>query len=128
MGSHIKAKGSKKGDDHSFELAATDSDAPILPVEQIERLHAMNPDWAHWVIDQATKEAEHRRSETKRANTLIFTERMFATTCAFIVALAGFALSAYVVHLGNPIVGSVAGGFSLVALVTAFIKGRQSKQ
>lgn len=110
------------------EFQATQSDSPLLPVVQIEKLREMNPAWAQWVFDQTTEEANHRRSENKRVNSLIFAERLFATFCALLVALGGFAAAGYCAYIDQPVPASVIGGATLVGLVTAFIAGRKSSK
>ena len=64
--------------DGSGELLVQDtqSDAPILPMAGIERLHNIRPDRVDWVFEQTQIEAETRRVEQHRVNTFIFFERI----------------------------------------------------
>ena len=68
-----------KGRDGS-EVLVQDShtDAPLLPIAGLERLHKIRPDRVDWVFDQTEIEASTRRTEQKRVNTLVFIERMAA--------------------------------------------------
>jgi hypothetical protein len=83
-----------KNGDTDISLTHHQSDSPLLPVAQIERLYQINPVRAEWVFDQTQIEAENRR------DLLIFTERM---TGLFIVAgLCGGAIyTAYQVALAG---------------------------
>lgn len=50
-------------------MSSTTTDAPLLPIEQIERLAQVVPSRVEWVFDQTQIESEGRRAETKRINT-----------------------------------------------------------
>jgi hypothetical protein len=62
-----------RGDDGS-ELVVHDSqtDAPIIPIGALERLHEIRPDKVDWVFEQSAMEAQARRNEQRRVNTLEF--------------------------------------------------------
>lgn len=120
---HTKA--SAKGNGKEVTVSSTTTDSPILPIEQIERLQQISPDRVEWVFDQTTIESNYRRSESKRVNTLIFTEKIVGLIFALIVALAGLGAAVYCAILGREIVASVLGGTTLVGMVTAFIVGKR---
>ncbi len=123
---HLKGRVSSQGQGkNQIDFQATQTDSPLLPVEQIERLQALNPEWAQFVFDQTKAEAEHRRSETKRVNTLIFRERLFGTSCALLVAAGGLGISAYCASINQPIVASIIGGTTIVSLVGLFLYGKK---
>lgn len=46
------------------------SDAPLVPIVGIERLHAIRPDRADWIFEQTQIEADTQRREQVRINTL----------------------------------------------------------
>ncbi len=58
---HVKGRGGS-------EMVVQDnhSDAPLLPIAGIERLHAIRPDRVDWVFEQTQIEAETRRNEQTR--------------------------------------------------------------
>lgn len=108
-----------KGD--VLAVSTTTTDAPILPVEQIAALQKIAPHRVEWVFDQTQAEAEHRRSENSRVNTLIFAERLVRLLFALIIALAGLGVATYLALQGHEVVASVIGGGTLAAMVTAFV-------
>ncbi|MEK8025023.1 hypothetical protein [Pseudaquabacterium rugosum] len=78
---------SRKGDSH-VALTQHESDAPIVPVAQLERLHAFRPDLVDWVARQTEIEAAERRARDKRVDYMILAERMFGKIC--VVAISAF--------------------------------------
>lgn len=65
------------------------SDAPLLPIAGIERLHAIRPDRVDWVFEQTQIEAETRRKEQARINTFIFVERLAGMLAALSIGVCG---------------------------------------
>ena len=54
------ARGSKteiKGRGGKITHQQQETDSPIIPVEQIERLHVLKPDAVEWVLQQTEREA-----------------------------------------------------------------------
>jgi len=60
----------------SLTVQQQETDSPIIPVAQLEKLHQFKPDAVDWVISQTQIEAEHRRKESKRINSFVFFERI----------------------------------------------------
>lgn len=75
--------------DSELTIQQNETDSPIIPVAQLERLQTFKPDAVDWVIKQTQAEAEHRRAETKRVNGFIFTENILGQVCALVIGLAG---------------------------------------
>ena len=48
---HIKGRGGE------ITHQQQETDSPIIPVEQIERLHVLKPDAVEWVLQQTEREA-----------------------------------------------------------------------
>lgn len=65
------------------------SDAPLIPIGGIERLHAIRPDRVDWIFEQTQIEAETRRREQVRVNSLIFIERMGGVLAALCIGICG---------------------------------------
>lgn len=109
------------------ELAATSTttDAPLLPLEQIERLAQLRPDKVDWVFEQTQIESKHRREETSKINTYIFIERLAGLVFALLIAVLGLSLATYLAMNGKEIVAGIIGGTTLVGLVTTFIVGKK---
>lgn len=111
------------------ELTVQDheTDTPVLPIAQIEQLHQFRPDRVDWVFEQTEREAEARRSETRRINTLIFVERFTGIVFAFLLGCTGLVGSIWLATQGREIAASSIGGVTLVSLVSAFIYASRRK-
>lgn len=114
--------------DGNREVAATSTttDAPLLPVDQIERLAAIRPDCVDWVLDQTQCESDHRRSEVTKINRYIFVEKLAGLVFALLIAIAGLGAAVYLAMNGREVTASVIGGSTLVGLVASFIAGKKS--
>lgn len=62
--------------DRHVTVSEHQTDAPLLPMAQIEKLNEIAPERVQWVFEETTKEGNFRRTETTRLNTLVFIERM----------------------------------------------------
>lgn len=98
--------------------------APSLPVTQLERLSAFYPEAIPWVIEQTAREAEFRRTELKRLNTLAFVERSLGMLAGFGIGSLSLVVSLKLALTGHDWVAGVVGGATVVALVGAFIYGK----
>lgn len=108
-------------------VSHTTTDAPLLPIDQIEKLQQIAPNRVEWVFEQTQLESDHRRAEVKRVNTLIFVERMAGLVFALLIAVLGLGLATYLAVLDKNFVASVIGGATLVGLVVAFLGGKRSQ-
>jgi hypothetical protein len=114
----------KSGTGSELLLQETRSDAPILPVDGIERLHAIRPDRVDWVFDQTQAEAEHRRREDHRVNTFIFVERSVALACAALIGVCGIGGGLYAALHGHDWLGGTVVTVSIGTLAVAFLRGQ----
>lgn len=105
-----------------------ETDSPIIPVAQLERLHQFKPDAVDWVIKQTQIEAEHRRTEGKRVNTFVFIERVVGQIFALLIGLAGIGVGGYVALHGEPGAGGTIAGLAITGLAAVFLTGRAAKQ
>lgn len=117
----VSAKGNE------VAVSSTTTDSPILPIEQIERLKALAPERVDWVFEQTELESNHRRSENKRVNTLVFVERLLGLLFALGIALAGLSSAVYLALHGHEITASVIGGATLASMVASFIARRSGR-
>lgn len=100
---------------------------PIPPPEMLQKYAETIPDAGDRILKMAEAQAAHRIATEKL---VIGSQQVMARRgqCfALVIALAGFALTAYVTVHGFPWVGGIVGGSTLVALVIAFISGRQQQ-
>ena len=66
-----------------------ESDSPVIPIAQIERLHSFQPDKVDWVFQQTEAESLARRKETSRIHHFVFLERILGLISALLIALVG---------------------------------------
>lgn len=115
---------SRKGDSH-LAITEHETDAPLIPIAQIERLHQIAPDRVQWVFDQTEREAEHRRARVVRLDTMVFLERMAGQVAAILVC-AGALVAAYLLgQAGREIAAAAIGTTAVVGLATAFLSNRR---
>ena len=112
--------------DRRVDLVHTETDSPVLPVAQLEKLHEFRPDLVDWVRDETTKESQYRRDEIRRVNWFVFVERVLSQLFGLLIGLAGLGAAVYLGVNGQPWAGSVLGGSTVVALVYAFVRGKDT--
>ncbi|MBZ0093677.1 MAG: hypothetical protein K8F27_15840 [Sulfuricellaceae bacterium] len=113
--------------DGELTVQQHETDAPIIPVQQLEQLHKFKPDAVDWVILQTQIEADHRRAEDKRINTFIFVERFLGQIFALLIGLAGITGGAYVAIQGQPWAGGTIASLAITGLAAVFLTGRGKK-
>ncbi len=107
-------------------IRETITDSPLLPIDMIERLHAIDPSLVSRVFDLTETEGQYRRTETRRINTLTFSLRFIGQFAAFLLGFASIAGGVYLVYRGHEWAGVSIAGFGLTGLAVAFIKGREN--
>jgi uncharacterized membrane protein len=110
-------------------LSAHESDSPLLPMSQIERLQQICPERVSWVFDETARESEFRRTETARINTMTFRERMSGIVSGLLIACVALYAAYHLAMAGHDAVAGVIGGTTVLGLVSAFVIGnaRRSK-
>ena len=104
-----------------------ETDSPVIPIAQIERLHAIKPDAVDWMLQQTEIEASHRRSEEHRVNSFIFSERLFGQICALVIGLTGIGGGSFVALNGQPWAGGLIASLAITGLAVVFIREHQKK-
>jgi len=113
--------------DGEMTVHQQETDSPIIPVAQLERLHQFKPEAVDWVIQQTQIEAEYRRAENKRTNGFIFTERLLGQIFAFLIGIVAIAAGAYVAVNGQPWAGTTIASLAITGLAVVFLTGRSKK-
>lgn len=112
------------GDEH-LAITHHETDSPLIPVAQIERLHAFAPERVQWVFDQTEKEAQSRRDRVTRVDTQIFIERMVGQIAAVLICCAAL-FAAYLLGMnGKEIAAAAIGTTAVVGLASAFLVNRR---
>jgi len=109
-------------------LSAHDSDAPLLPMSQIERLQQICPERVPWLFDETQKEGDFRRAETTRINWMVFAERMIGQIAGLVIGCVSLWVSYLLAMSGHDWVAAVIGGTTVVGLVSAFVIGVKKKK
>jgi uncharacterized membrane protein len=113
--------------DSELTVSHHETDSPVIPVAQMERLHQFKPEAVDWVIRQTQIEAEHRRSEDRRINTYVFVERTLGQIFAFLIGISGVVGGAYVAIHEQPWAGATIASLALTGLAVVFLTGRRRK-
>lgn len=120
---HTTAKVTRK--DSELTLSEHETDSPVIPVAQLERLHIFKPEAVDWVISQTQIEAEHRRNETSRVNGFIFTEHIIGQVFALVIGIAGIGGGSWVAVSGQPLAGGTIATAAITGLAVVFLTGRK---
>ena len=125
MSKHTQVKA--QNDKGSVQLTQHETDSPILPVPQLEQLHAFRPDLVDWVKEQTEKEAAFRRTRTETVDRYVLIERIGGLAAGFILSLFGLSVAAYLGLHGQPWLAGTLGGGTLVSIVAILVQGRSKK-
>lgn len=120
---HTTAQATKP-DGHHVVVQQTATDCPLLPAANLQQLAAIDPGLVQWVVDQTEAEANFRRDENRRINTLMFAERIVAVAAAALLAMSGFGVVVYLAMHGHDGVAAVIGGTTIVGIVGAVLARR----
>jgi hypothetical protein len=122
---HVKAQ-NQNG--NSLQLTQHETDSPVLPVAQLEQLHAFRPDLVDWVKDQTEQEAVSRRERRNRVDMFILIERLSGLVAGLLISCVGIGAAVYLALNGQPTVASVIGGGTLVGLVAVLVQGKKTSK
>ena len=120
---NVKAR-TPHGDELSFQTTTTD--APALPVAQIAEICKVAPDRLGWVFDETAREADFRRSETKRTNTFKFWTHIVTLFVTAVVVLCGLAATAYCAAIDQTAIGVALATTTVGGLAGVFIAANRS--
>lgn len=108
-------------------FAEHETDCPILPVPQLERLQTFRPERVDWFFEQTEREADHRRAETSTVNRFVFRERFLGQVFALIIGLSGIVGGAVVAVMASPAAGATIASVAIGTLAVVFITGKNTK-
>lgn len=118
---HVSAQ-ARGSDGSELALQSTQTDAPIIPIDSIERLHNIRPDKVDWVFEQAAAEANARRKEQARVNTFVFFERILGMVFALMIGMSGIIGGIYAALQGHEWLGGIVASVTIGTLALAFLK------
>lgn len=109
--------------DRHLTVSQHDTDAPVLPIAQLEKLKDIYPERIDWVFEETTKEGNFRRSEIVRVNTFTFIERILGMFSGLAIGLAALYVAYLLAMANHDVVAGIVGGTTVVGLVSAFLIG-----
>lgn len=104
------------------QIQAHETDAPIIPIAAIERLHQIRPDKVDWLFEQTAHEAEHRRCTDTQVNRYVFIERMAGLLLSLLIGAGGIGATIYVALQGHDWVAGTIATVSMGTLAVAYLK------
>lgn len=107
--------------DTHLQIAFQHRDTPLPPVEDMERLHNLDPEYAKWVLKVLGDEAVARRERQDRVDLYQHTEKMRRIFGATLSIVVGFGSSIALAHFEAYTAAAVAVGGTLLGIVGCFI-------
>ncbi len=120
------AQRDRNGEEAALAVRSNESDAPLLPVDEMERLDKFCPNANTLIIEQTKIEADWRRKEISDNNQRTFRERRLGQICALLIGLAGIIGGSMVAIFGSAAAGGTIATASIATLAVAFL--RQGKK
>jgi hypothetical protein len=108
------------------ELQDNRSDAPLIPIAAIEKLHQVRPDLVDWVFNETQTEAHARRAEQSRINRFVFIERMAGMLCAAAIGVVGVGGGIYAALQGHDWLGGIVASVTIGTLAVSFLHRSRS--
>lgn len=122
----VQANKNKNGD-MGISLSQLNTDSPIIPVGDIERLHKIRPDKVDWLFEQTQAEAEFRRKSDGRVNIFIFAERIVGQILGFIMGLSGIVGSCYLGMNNHEVLAGTIATATIATLAVSFVINRKQQ-
>ena len=97
---------------------------PLPTPEQLEKYEAISPGAAEKIIKMTIKQAEHRQELEKMDAKSAIRDSIAGLTYAFIICLSSVGGTVFLMNGDHTIGGSILCGSSLVAIISAFIQGK----
>jgi uncharacterized membrane protein len=125
MGKTRQAKIEKKGQDHHLTVQEHSSDAPSLPVHQMQQLHQFRPDLIDQFWDETKKEADHRR-EIESNNAKYHRElSQRAQKYGFIIVLLAIIIGGAIAITSNHWIGASIALVPLLGIVASYFSTKK---
>lgn len=94
---------------------------PTLPVQDIERLSQLNPDYAERAIRLVENEAQFRHDFAKQREQNVFWERILGLVLGTLISIVGFWCGLLAAQLDHPWIASLLIGSSLLGIVSVIV-------
>ena len=118
---------SQQGQGYVVESAFDDN---LLPeASEIEKLYKLDNNILEWLKNTAEKEQNFRHQSFQKKLEIVEKEERgsrqiskMGITFSFIIVLAGMVFSAFLIYIGQIVVGTIFAGGIIISIVTAFLK------
>jgi len=111
-------------DESRPQLISARWQAPLPSPNHLAHYKEIQEDFPERILKLTESEAEHRRDYNLRVLAATRWETTLGQVFALIVALAAFAVAAYLAYLGHPTASAFFGAATVGGLVAVFIQGR----
>lgn len=122
--SNRQTKAQAKAGNTQIDYTQHETDSPLLPVGQIERLQHVAPDRVDWVFKQTEIEAEERRSLSRRQTNFIFAERILGLASMFALCAGGIVAAYFVAMAGHEWPAVALGCTAPIGVAGAYFRSR----
>ncbi|MGN0861226.1 MAG: hypothetical protein ACI4P3_04965 [Candidatus Spyradosoma sp.] len=116
------AKLDSNGKEAALAVKSDNFDAPLLPVEEMERLSKFFPEANRLIIEQTQIESKWRRAEISENNARKFRERRLGQIFAFLIGFSGIIGGSCVAVFGSSVAGGTIATASIATLAVAFLR------
>ena len=123
-----KAIANQHGQGASYEQEASYDDSLLPEAVELQKLQAIDPNIMDWIKVRTEKEQDMRHEFTRRKLTLVEKGQKMAynvdritVSFAFLLMIAGMAISGCLLYYGHLVEGSIFGGTTLFFAVKSFL-------
>jgi uncharacterized membrane protein len=109
-------------------VTLTQYSGPLPQSDEIKKYEEVIPGAGNRIIKMAEKQSDHRMNIEKWVIVCQQVQGFSGQICGLVIAIAFLYGAVHVADHGNPVLGGVLGGTTLVALVTIFVLGKRSQQ
>lgn len=101
---------------------------PMPPPDVLKKYNDCAPNGADRILQMTEKRSDHNMRMEDKAISGELQQSKLGQIFAFIIAMSFLIVSGLLIYLGHEVAGSILGTIDLVALVTAFLVGRQQQK
>lgn len=120
---------SHKGSGYQHENTEVFDDNLLPDATEIQALAQIDPEILNWLKDRAEKEQDFRHEIFKKRTEILECDvkgnqrlNLRGMTYAFIIIMSGMLFSAFLIHLGHLITGSIFSGLTILYAAALFYK------
>ena len=125
----------KNGNGYQQEHTEVFDDNLLPDASEIEQLHRIDPGILDWLKTRAEKEQDFRHAAFNHRTNILESDvkgsiriNTMGTIFAFIIIMSGMGFSAFLVHHGSVIAGTVFSGLTIVYAASLFLRKNRNKK